>query len=189
MPDPLIAVLVFVGGAVTNALISLGTAEYRAHTDHKRKLELDRSTRDRQAAAAILEEVDRIIEKYSTRFPRNVEQKEIEPHYRVIRRRAVEIGDPVARKLADEIARDFYFIINNAKYIREDEWNLAQLVHHVAQETLGAVVRGDRIPEPIGLQRLRAAEDKVNKWVQEMFDEDEDEDNEPTTKPPEPDPK
>jgi hypothetical protein len=172
MPDVLVAVLAFVGGAVTNALIGLAQGEYRARRDHQRAVELDRSSRDRQAAAAILEEIDRLMEKYSPWAREKVAQSEVEPHYRVIRRRAVEIGDPVARALANEIASGYYFVVTNAMYIGGNERTLARLLHDIAQEALGPVVRGDKPSEPEKLARFRKIAKSVDDWFQTLYDDD-----------------
>jgi hypothetical protein len=156
MPDALLAVLAFIGGAVTTALISAATAEYRARQDHKRAREVDRGSRDRQAAAAILEEIDRLMEKFSTWRKGRVEQSEIEPYYRVMRRRAIELGDPKVRALANEISDGYFFVVGNAEIVHEDDRKLAGVLQRAAHEVLGAVVRGEDVPEPSGLARVRA---------------------------------
>jgi hypothetical protein len=149
MPDPWI-VLAFLGGAIFNAVLNAITGEVRARSDQSRKKQLDRDERGRLAAIAILDDIDRCVDAYSRPTPPHGQQQEVEPHYRAIRRRTIEIADKEVRAIIEEIADAYYYDLGARLLTGENPSSLwyADASRDAAREVLGAFLRGEPVVEP-----------------------------------------
>src|SRR6266508_6302849 len=171
MPDAVGALIAFVLGGLFNAVVSIATSGYRATRDHDRALRRDREDRSRQAATALLEEFDRLADMYSWRHPGEADQAEMEPSYRLIRRRVVELADPAVRKALEDLADGFYYYADEEMFLGGvSTTTFARRLHDAARSILGSIQRGEPIPDEPFLADLRRIAAEVDGWNEEMYE-------------------